>query len=84
MNNPINLLNALKSNPAAFLQQRMGIALPQGMNDPNKILNQLMQSGRFSQEQINKAYSMARQMLPPGAQSGSFVNTPKGNKNNGF
>lgn len=83
MNNPFQLLNALKSNPAAFLGQR-GIQLPQGMNDPNQILNQLMQSGRFSQQQINQAYQQARQMFPSGAQGGNFVNNPKGNYKNGF
>jgi hypothetical protein len=70
-------INSLKSNPVAFLG-RMGVSIPQGMNDPNQILNQLMQSGRFSQQQINQAYQQARQMFPSGAQNGSFVNKPKG------
>jgi hypothetical protein len=76
-------INTLKSNPAAFLGQR-GIQLPQGMNDPNQILNQMLRSGRFSQAQVNQAYQQARQMFPSGAQNGSFVNNPKGNFNNGF
>ena len=77
MNNPFQMLNALKSNPAAFLGQR-GVSLPQGMNDPQQILNHLVQSGRFSQDQINAAYQQAQQMLSSGAQNGSFVNKPKG------
>lgn len=77
MNNLIQAINTLKSNPAAFLG-RMGVSIPQGMTDPNAILNQIVQSGRFSQDQINAAYQQAQQMLSSGAQNGSFVNKPKG------
>lgn len=78
--NPMSALNALKSNPGAFL----GVNLPQGMNDPSQILNYLVQSGRFSQAQVNQAYQMSRQFFPFGAQNGSFVNNPKGPYNYGF
>lgn len=61
MNNFMQAINTLKSNPAAFLG-RMGVLIPQGMTDGNAILNQMLQSGRYSQAQINRAYQQAQQM----------------------
>lgn len=59
MNNMMAMLQQLKANPMQFLlQQRMNI--PQGMNDPNAILNHLLQTGQISQQQINNAYQMAQ------------------------
>lgn len=77
MNNLMQAINTLKSNPAAFLG-RMGVSIPQGMMDGNAILNRMLQSGRYSQSRINQAYQQAQQMLSSGAQNGSFVNKPKG------
>ena len=62
MNNPMNvmgMLNQLKQNPMQFLMQRR-MNLPQGvaMNDPQAILNHLVQTGQVSQQQINSAYQM--------------------------
>ena len=56
-----NLLQQLKANPMQFLMQRR-MNLPQGisMNDPNAILNHLVQTGQVSQQQINAAYQMAQ------------------------
>lgn len=56
-----NLLQQLKTNPMQFLMQRR-MNLPQGisMNDPNAILNHLVQTGQVSQQQINAAYQMAQ------------------------
>lgn len=61
MNNPLAMLQQLKSNPAQFLMQRR-MNLPQGMSmqDPQAILNHLVQSGQVSQQQINAAYQMAQ------------------------
>lgn len=60
-NNMMGMLQQLKSNPLQFLMQRK-FNLPQGMsmNDPQAILNQLVQSGQISQQQINSAYQMAQ------------------------
>lgn len=57
------MLQQLKANPIQFLLQRR-LNLPQNisLNDPNAILNYLVSSGQISQEQINNAYQMARQM----------------------
>ena len=68
MNNPmigignmLGMLQQLKANPMQFLMQRR-FNLPQGMdaNDPQAILNYLVQSGQVSQQQINNAYQMAQ------------------------
>lgn len=64
MNNPMQmmqLLQQLQGNPAQFLG-RMGIQIPQGMNDPNQIIQHLMSSGRVSQAQYDQARQMAAQM----------------------
>lgn len=62
MNNPFQMLQALRQNPMQFLMQRR-MKLPQNMNmqDPQAILNHLMQTGQVSQDQVNRAYQMAQQ-----------------------
>lgn len=60
MNNPFQMLQALKANPMQFLMQRR-MNLPQGMTDPQAILNHLMQTGQVSQDQVNRAWQMAQQ-----------------------
>jgi len=64
--NPLQMMQMVaqfKQNPQQFLAQR-NISLPQGinMNDPQAIINHLVSSGRFSQAQINQAYSMVKQL----------------------
>lgn len=55
----MQMVQQFKSNPMQMLMQRR-MNLPQGisMNDPNAILNHLVQSGQVSQQQINQAYQM--------------------------
>ena len=62
MNNPLAMLQTLRQNPMQFLMQRR-MNLPQGMNmqDPQAILNHLMQTGQVSQDQVNRAWQMAQQ-----------------------
>lgn len=60
MNNQmLGMLQQLKSNPLQFLMQRR-MNIPQGVNDPQAILNHLVQTGQVSQEQVNLAYQMAQ------------------------
>ena len=61
MGNVMGMLQQLKANPMQFLMQRR-FKLPQGMqaNDPQEIINYLVQSGQVSQQQINSAYQMAQ------------------------
>ncbi len=61
MNNPLQMLQQLKANPMQFLmQRRMNIPQSIPMNDPQAILNHLLQTGQVSQQQINQAYQMAQ------------------------
>lgn len=55
-NNFINMLNQFKQNPMAMLSQKFNI--PQNMNDPNQILQYLLNSGQVSQEQVNKVMQL--------------------------
>ena len=60
MNNQmLGMLQQMKSNPLQFLMQRR-MNIPQGVNDPQAILNHLVQTGQVSQEQVNRAYQMAQ------------------------
>ena len=60
MNNIMGMLQQLKANPLQFIMQRR-MNVPQNMmNDPNAILNHLLQTGQISQQQINQAYQMAQ------------------------
>lgn len=52
--NPFNLINAYQSfrqNPMQMLSQRFNI--PQGLNNPNDIINHLVNTGQVNQNQIN-------------------------------
>jgi len=55
-NNIMQMLMQLKSNPMAVLGQRFN--LPQNMNDPNAILQHLLNTGQVSQSQVNQAMQM--------------------------
>ena len=58
-NQLMGMLGQLKANPIQFLMQRK-LNLPQSinMNDPQAILNHLIQSGQVNQQQINQAYQI--------------------------
>ena len=60
MNNMINMLTQLKNNPVGLLSQRYN--LPQGMNNPNDILQHLLNTGQVKQEQVNALMSNAQQL----------------------
>lgn len=57
--NPAQMLAQLKANPMQLLQQA-GFNVPQGMNNPQQILNHLMQSGQINQGQMQQAQQMAQ------------------------
>lgn len=63
MNNAPNMMQMLgqfKANPMQFLMSRK-FNVPQSMaNDPQAILNHLLQSGQVNQQQVNAAYQMAQ------------------------
>lgn len=61
MANP--LYNALNGgNQPNMLQQFQSFMNQMQGKDPNKILNELVSSGRISQEQLNQAQQKAQQM----------------------
>ena len=45
-----------KQNPLAALSQRFNI--PQGLNDPNQILQHLLNTNQVTQGQVNRAMQM--------------------------
>ena len=47
------LLQLIKANPAQMLQQR-GLNIPAGMNNPNQIINHLIQSGQIPQNRLTQ------------------------------
>lgn len=56
----MNMVNTLRSNPMQFLQRR-GFNVPQNVaNDPNQIIQYLMNSGQVSQSQYDNARQMAQ------------------------
>lgn len=54
--NLIQLYQQLRSNPMKTLQSKYNI--PQGMTDPNEIIQHLLNSGQVSQTQVNQAMNM--------------------------
>lgn len=57
MNNILNMLNSLMSNPLSILSQR-GFNLPQNLNNPQEIVQHLLNTGQISQAQVNNAMQM--------------------------
>ena len=53
-----NALAQLRSNPAAMLRQA-GLNIPDGMNNPQQIINHLLQSGQINQGRLAQAQQMA-------------------------
>ena len=56
INDLANLYQQLRANPIQLLSRRFN--LPQNLNDPNEILQHLLNTGQISQNQINNAMSM--------------------------
>ena len=59
MPNPNQIMQAvsqLKSNPMSILAPRFN--LPQNMNDPQQIIQHLLNTGQVSQQQVNQAMHM--------------------------
>lgn len=56
----MSMLPQLRSNPIGFLRQR-GFNLPDNLNDPNQIIQYLMNSGQVSQDMYNQARQLSQQ-----------------------
>ena len=64
MNNIMRALQMIQTDPVQFLAQRR-INIPQNIsNDPNAIIQHLLNTGQISQQQYNNANNMARQFMP--------------------
>lgn len=55
--NPMQIIQQIKANPMQFLR-RGGFNIPQNMNDPNAIIQHLMNSGQITQQQYDNARNM--------------------------
>lgn len=62
MGNIMQMLPQIKQNPMSFfLRRRWNI--PQNMlNDPEQIMNYLLQTGQINQQQVNAAYQQAQEI----------------------
>ena len=57
--NMMQMLSQLKSNPLAMLRQA-GFNVPDNMNNPQQIIQHLMNSGQVNQGQVTNAQQMAQ------------------------
>lgn len=55
--NSIQILNQIRQNPSAFLKQA-GLDIPNGMNDPQQILQHLINSNQVSQQRYQQVLNM--------------------------
>ena len=57
--NPVDMVQQLKSDPAAFLQSR-GLQIPQGVDvhNPQSLINGLMRSGQIGNERFRQVMQM--------------------------
>lgn len=53
----IQMLNWIRQDPAAVLKQA-GMNIPSGMNDPQQIIQHLLQSGQVPQARYQQAMQM--------------------------
>lgn len=61
MNNMLQQFQMFRQNPMQWLMSR-GMKVPQNIvNDPNAIIQHLMNTGQISQQQYNQANQMAKQ-----------------------
>lgn len=58
MNSLLNAISLIKNNPSKYFGDIQGI----NMNDPNAIIQQGLNSGKWTQEQYNNAVKQAKQM----------------------
>ena len=61
MNNPMAMLQEIKSNPMGFLMQRKFNVPADIASDPQAIINHLLKTGQVSQDAVNRAYQQMGQ-----------------------
>lgn len=60
-NNPLALLQQLRTNPMQLLSQRFNI--PANISTPQDIIQHLLNTGQVTQEQVNRAMEMRKQIF---------------------
>lgn len=55
------LLAQLKADPAGMMK-KAGLSIPAGMNNPQQIINHLLQSGQIGNQRLQAVYQIMRQM----------------------
>lgn len=60
--NAMQLMQNLRQDPVGTLAQRK-YNIPNGMTDPNEIINHLTVTGQVSQQQVNQAMAMRNNPL---------------------
>ena len=58
--NPMQMLQQLQQNPAQMLR-RAGLNVPDNLNDPNQIIQHLINSKQVTQQRYEQARQMAAQ-----------------------
>ena len=58
-NNILGMLQQLQTNPMEMLSKRFNIPQDVNVNDPNAIIQHLMNTGQISQQAYNNARNMA-------------------------
>lgn len=58
MNNLMNMYYQFKQNPANMLRQRFNIPQNVDMNNPNSIIEHLLNTNQISQAQVNSVMGM--------------------------
>ena len=57
-NNMIQMFQQIKQNPMQVLQSRFNIPQNVDMNNPNDIIQHLLNTGQITQQQVNQAQQM--------------------------
>jgi len=57
----MTMLNNLRANPMQMLSQRFN--LPQNINNPQQIIQHLLNTGQITQQQVNQAMQMGQQLF---------------------
>ena len=57
-NNIFSMYQQFKQNPMQMLMQRFNIPSSVNMNDPNSIIQHLLNTGQVSQQQVNQIMNM--------------------------
>ena len=60
MNNIANLYQTFMQNPMALLQKRFNIPAGLNVQNPNDIIQYLLNSGQISQQQVNQAMQLQK------------------------